>query len=201
MTDSKRKGLVTELQCQTYLTNLGFNVSVPLGEDCSYDLIIDIEGLLLRIQVKTCKIESNGITFRTKSSYLTSAGTKVKHYSEEDIDFFATYYNNNCYLIPVSQTGSAEKKLLFDGEKQVNNCAFLEDYVATKIIDCIKEDKPMPNANHLEILQYDLNNNFIQSFSSPKEAAISLNKSQSSHITACAKGKRKTAYGYIWRYK
>ena len=90
MTDSKRKGLVTELQCQTYLTNLGFNVSVPLGEDCSYDLILDIEGLLLRIQVKTCQIESNGITFRTKSSYLTSAGTKVKHYSEENIDFFAT---------------------------------------------------------------------------------------------------------------
>ena len=56
MTDSKRKGLVTELQCQTYLTNLGFNVSVPLGEDCSYDLIVDIEGLLLRIQVKTCQI-------------------------------------------------------------------------------------------------------------------------------------------------
>ena len=59
----------------------------------------------------------------------------------------------------------------------------------------------MPNTNHLEILQYDLNNNFIQSFSSPKEAATFLNKSQSSHITACAKGKRKTAYGYIWKYK
>ena len=90
---------------------------------------------------------------------------------------------------------------MFDREKQVNNCSFLEDYVATKIIDCIKEDKPMPNTNHLEILQYDLNNNFIQSFSSPKEAATFLNKSQSSHITACAKGKRKTAYGYIWKYK
>ena len=49
MTESKIKGLTTELQCQLFFTSLGYNVSVPLGEDCKYDFIVDIDGQLLRI--------------------------------------------------------------------------------------------------------------------------------------------------------
>ena len=48
--------------------------------------------------------------------------------------------------------------------------------------------------------QYDLNNNFIQSFPSVNAAANSLNKKGVSHITEVCKGKRKTAYGFIWRF-
>lgn len=56
------------------------------------------------------------------------------------------------------------------------------------------------------INQYDLNNNFIQSFPSAKKAAESLgkitetSKGASSHITDVCKGKRKTAYGYKWKF-
>ena len=54
--------------------------------------------------------------------------------------------------------------------------------------------------------QYDLQNNFLQSFPSAKAAAQSLGKitttsnGATSHITDVCKGKRKTAYGYIWRF-
>lgn len=54
--------------------------------------------------------------------------------------------------------------------------------------------------------QYDLNNNYIQSFPSVKAAAESLGKITSSsngatsHISDVCRGKRKTAYGYIWRF-
>ena len=50
------------------------------------------------------------------------------------------------------------------------------------------------------INQYDLNNNFIQSFPSANAAADFLNKKGVSHITDVCKGKRKTAYGFIWRF-
>ncbi len=56
------------------------------------------------------------------------------------------------------------------------------------------------------INQYDLENNFIQSFPSAKAAAESLGKVTStskgatSHISDVCRGKRKTAYGYIWRF-
>lgn len=58
------------------------------------------------------------------------------------------------------------------------------------------------------VQQYDLNNNFIQSFNSYTDAAKwiyenghckTLNGGVRSHIGDAAKGKRKTAYGFIWK--
>ena len=50
------------------------------------------------------------------------------------------------------------------------------------------------------INQFDLNGQYIQSFPSIKAAAAFLNKKGVSHISDVCKGKRKTAYGYIWKY-
>ena len=54
--------------------------------------------------------------------------------------------------------------------------------------------------NGLVVNQYDLYNNYIQSFPSAHAAANSLGKKGVSHITDVCKGKRKTAYGFIWRF-
>ena len=42
MNEQKIKGLTTELQCQTYFTQKGYNVSVSLREYFRYDLIVYI---------------------------------------------------------------------------------------------------------------------------------------------------------------
>jgi len=54
--------------------------------------------------------------------------------------------------------------------------------------------------NRYEILQFDLDMNFIKEWNSTSEAARELNKSQG-NITEVINGKRKTAYGYIWKKK
>ena len=55
--------------------------------------------------------------------------------------------------------------------------------------------------NKKPVLQYDINNNFIARYQSAVDAAKSLNKSNSSNITACCSGRTKTAYGYKWQYE
>ena len=56
------------------------------------------------------------------------------------------------------------------------------------------------------INQYSLNDEYIQSFPSAKAAAESLGKisstsnGASSHISDVCRGKRKTAYGYKWKF-
>ena len=50
---SKQKGNLTELQCITYLYQLGYKCSIPYGENSRYDFIVDIDGILIRVQVKT----------------------------------------------------------------------------------------------------------------------------------------------------
>ena len=50
------------------------------------------------------------------------------------------------------------------------------------------------------VLQLDLNDNIINKFSSASEAERQLN-GKGSHISCCCLGKRKTAYGYKWKYE
>lgn len=50
------------------------------------------------------------------------------------------------------------------------------------------------------ILQYDLNENFIKEWISQTEATNFLNKNGDG-IGACCRGKQKSAYGFIWKFK
>ena len=56
--------------------------------------------------------------------------------------------------------------------------------------------------NHMAkaVVMLDEDFNVICEFSTAKEAVKKLNL-KSNHISECCKGKRKTAHGYIWRYK
>jgi group I intron endonuclease len=51
-----------------------------------------------------------------------------------------------------------------------------------------------------KILQYDLQNNFLNEFQSAQEAGRCIGKS-GNQIADCASGRQKTAYGFIWKYK
>jgi hypothetical protein len=56
--------------------------------------------------------------------------------------------------------------------------------------------------NSKPILQIDNQNNLIQEFKSIKEALEHFDKSiNNSCITSCLKGRQKTAFGFIWKYK
>jgi hypothetical protein len=50
------------------------------------------------------------------------------------------------------------------------------------------------------VLQYDLEGNFIKEWISQIEATKSLNKTGDG-IGACCRGKQKTAYSYVWKFK
>jgi len=124
----------------------------------------------------------------------------VHTYNKTEIDFIATYYDNQCYLIPVELFENKRScSLSFSGEK-VNATIplFIENYTAEKIIQLILNGEDYIQAEgDFVVYQYDLNDNLINSFSSYAEAGKSLGKT-SSHISACARGLRKTAYGYKW---
>ena len=53
------------------------------------------------------------------------------------------------------------------------------------------------NSKKIPILQYDLNGNFIREWPSASDVGGEVE----SLICRCLKGRRKTAYGYIWKYK
>ena len=66
--------------------------------------------------------------------------------------------------------------------------------------------KPLHSKEHIKkmykpVLQFDLQNNFIKEWDSAKEAAIAMGRPKSDDIGAVCRGKQKTAYGFIWKFK
>jgi hypothetical protein len=62
--------------------------------------------------------------------------------------------------------------------------------------------KGIPTKKATPTLQYDLEGNFIKEWAKIDEILKFFNKPRNnSNITSCCKGKTKTAYNYIWKYK
>ena len=106
MENTKKLGNLTELQCMTYLYGLGYSISVPFGNADKYDLILDINDKLYKVQIKHSSEykdelgETEYIKFKcTWQSHNTSGYTRTQ-YKENEIDFFATFYEGKCYLVP-----------------------------------------------------------------------------------------------------
>ena len=141
MLNSKQKGNITEVECMLAFLKLGYNVLMPYGDCERYDFVVDIEGKLLKIQVKTSSdshIDEGYIIFKCANK-TTKEGQFIRHsYTKEQIDYFMTSYNGQCYLIPVEET-STEKRLRFTPPKngQLKGISFAKDYELEKMVKTI----------------------------------------------------------------
>lgn len=121
-------GNVVELQCLSAFIERGFQCSIPYGNAAKYDFIADVNGQLLKIQCKSCinptskAVDCNGrdetaIVIYTTCSTTNTQKTVRHNYTSEQIDYFATYYQNKVYLIPVEEC-STSKTLRFAPPKK-----------------------------------------------------------------------------------
>lgn len=103
--DTKSIGELSELIVAFALSRAGYFVSKPFGENTRYDLVIDKDGTLSRVQVKTGRLRNGAILFNTYSSHYHRHGGSCKPYTN-DIDFFGVYCPQlrSVYLIPIEDT-------------------------------------------------------------------------------------------------
>lgn len=136
MIDTNLLGTITELKCMTYFLELGYTVSVPQNRT-RYDFILDTGDQLLKIQVKSANDTAveGAITIQTCSQHITSTGNVRQNYQGQ-VDYFCTYYNNECYLIPIQECGSRTKNLRIVPPKngQTKNICFAKDYIAKEVL-------------------------------------------------------------------
>lgn len=90
MLQSHKNGAVSESIVQAKLYQLGHIVSVPMSEE-PYDLVVDIDGELLKVQVKTMfDRDVNGTTRYRVELRPRSRGSKAR-YSKKNVHAFAIY--------------------------------------------------------------------------------------------------------------
>ena len=130
---TQQKGITTEIFVAARLLQLGYNVSQPFCQDSKYDLIVDANNHLYRLQVKTARqINEDTILFNCRSTTKNSQTNKSRYYQENEIDYFATYWNNEVFLIPVSEC-SSEKRLHLTPVKQSTQ-TYAYDYLASEVL-------------------------------------------------------------------
>ena len=100
---TNQKGAIAEQAVILECAKLGISVSRPLNDE-RYDLILDVDSTLLRIQCKWGVKVDDIVAIRLYSSRRGPSGTINRKYSADDIDGFAAYCMETgaCYFIPVS---------------------------------------------------------------------------------------------------
>ena len=122
MENTKKVGNLTELQCATRLYELGCAVSIPFGNSEKYDLIIDWNNKLYKVQVKTTKsIKNNIMSFATKTTNYTKGKWKSKSYKIDDVDFFFLYCMENDWCGLYVPKGKINTDITIRLEKPKNN--------------------------------------------------------------------------------
>lgn len=133
--DTNYKGCITEMKIMTHFLELGYPVSQPLLQNSKYDCIIDVNGILYKIQIKTSRLDpknDNVFIFNCKSVTTTGTQNITTKYSKKEIDFFATVWDNKYYLVPVEEC-SVEKRLWLTKPTHSKSC-FAEDYEMEAIL-------------------------------------------------------------------
>lgn len=143
-------GNLIELKCMQKFIELGYDCSIPYGNSAKYDFIADVNGMLLKIQCKSCYhprnkrknsnslYDTDAIIIHTTAQTINTKKIVIHKYSKEQIDYFATYFNNKVYLINVEECNS-EKVLRFKPPDNNSPYNKAEDYEIEKVLPFSEE--------------------------------------------------------------
>src|SRR5437868_3734802 len=100
----KARGEVAEARFVAKAMSLGFSVSRPIGDSQPFDLIVQFNERLSRVQVKSAWHKHGGGYHFSASLGRTSKGGK-RPYNIGDIDFIAAYVapEHAWFIIPVAE--------------------------------------------------------------------------------------------------
>ena len=142
MNENLKKGAITELKCQMHLIENDFIISKPVLDNARYDLLLDYNNKIYRIQIKTSRwnVEGETIVFNGKSQHSIAEGNKIMKYSPNEIDYFMTEWDNQFYLVKCEKEQSQYTLRLADPKgtsKFIKNVHWAKDYLFEEVIKAL----------------------------------------------------------------
>lgn len=115
--NTKIKGDQAEMEVMVYLTRRGYQVSIPFGENCPYDLVAESsQGNVYRVQVRWSTWKKGLLSVRLR--------TISKNYSRtldlKRIDVFAIFDGEDIYLIPTPDLAHCKAEFTLRAEAPKN---------------------------------------------------------------------------------
>ena len=135
--NSKQIGNITELETMLAFVKLGYNVLTPYGDCERYDFVVDTGKAFVKIQSKTSSTKDDGASFMfsCRSSHRAEGKIVHHHYTKDEIDYFATIFNNQCYLVPVEECGADKRlRILPPKNNQTRGITWAKNYELEEVV-------------------------------------------------------------------
>jgi hypothetical protein len=96
-------GAAAEAAIAWQATKLGIPVLRPVFQDLRYDLVLELESGLLRIQCKSARRQGDIVDVRAITCRRVAGGYERRTYTQDEIDAVAAYCPelDRCYLVPI----------------------------------------------------------------------------------------------------
>jgi hypothetical protein len=138
-----QKGAVAEAAITTAAIELGLTVLRPLCEGRRYDIVIDCEPQLLRVQCKLARLRRGVLMVPLQTNRCTPDGYVSTSYDLTEIDAVAAYdpASRHCFLIPISEAaGRRVIHLRLDPTRnnQAEGIQWACDYELVAAIGCLR---------------------------------------------------------------
>ena len=195
------RGDINELQCILDFQKRGYYCSIPFSGSCRYDLIVDINDKLYKIQCKASSYsEDEGVLKMSATRSTTNTQRTIKYtYSENEVDYFYTSWKENGFLIPINEV-STEKYLRVKPPKNgiQSTMSIASDYLMDNVIQSITTQTPIKKYFNNRFISYsDLEEEKLWT---EEELKQQFDDRQIRYIKESI-SKNKMAYNYYWKYK
>lgn len=200
MDETLIRGDVNELHCILDFQNRGYYCSIPFSGSCRYDVVVDINGKLLKIQCKAASyhIEDGTLRMHTTRSTTNTLSTTRYSYSKDEIDYFYTSWNSYGFLIPVEETSTMKWLRIKKPEHVQESMSIAADYLIDNVIESIKMGKPILKYKDNRIISID--DNGKEHLWTTEELNRSYGERQIRYIKENIM-KHQKAYNLSWKYK
>jgi hypothetical protein len=144
---SSQKGAVAEAAITAAVIQLGLTVLRPLCEGRRYDLMVDLEPALLRVQCKLARRVRGVLAINLQTCRHTPRGYIRTSYSASEIDAVAVYSAelNRSFLLPVAEVaGMRDVSLRLDATRnnQTQGVRWASDYELEPMIARLRNAPP-----------------------------------------------------------
>lgn len=195
------RGDINELQCILDFQKRGYYCSIPFSGSCRYDLIVDINDKLYKIQCKASSYsEDEGVLKMSATRSTTNTQKTTRYtYSENEVDYFYTSWKEYGFLIPIDEV-STEKYLRINPPKNgiQSTMSIASDYLIDNVIQSIITQTPIKKYSDNRFISYsDLEEEKLWT---TEELKQKFDDRQIRYIKESI-AKNKMAYNYYWKYK
>lgn len=103
--NSKSKGQLSQAIVLAKLVESNMRVLIPFGDNERYDLAVDQDGILIRIQCKTGRLNDSSIVAKSCSNVGSASYTNRDYRGEADLFSVYSPQTHAVYLVPVMSVG------------------------------------------------------------------------------------------------